>query len=262
MSSRISSSFRFAPGRRHAGRASTSAAAGRGRRPVAPPAERRIPSITHASSSARASSSGCQSASARGVFPSAYTMRSASTSGRPCLARVRARRSSCRSRRSRSRRCVYAPTGQCSTSSSGIGKSVGLPVANRPPTECAAAATRQSACASVRPRFENSRRHSARPRKRSIKTVVSRRTAATQPTRRSSPRRWSRTHAAGSSSQSWPESEIVPIDDSISSQRRSSSSARSTARAMNGPRRRGPTRSSSSRTSSSRRTMCTRMRMA
>ena len=43
------------------------------------------------------------------------------------------------------------PTGQCSTSSSAIGKSRGLPVARRAPTPSAAAAIRQSAWLSVVP---------------------------------------------------------------------------------------------------------------
>jgi hypothetical protein len=51
-------------------------------------------------------------------------------------------------------------TGQCSTASSRIGKSFGLPVASRPPAATAAAATRQSACVRVRPRRACSRRHS------------------------------------------------------------------------------------------------------
>ena len=173
----------------------------------------------------------------------------------------------CSQRPSRGGQCqlrlatCYLPTGQCSTVSSRMGKSLGLPVASRPPSESAAAATRQSAWASVRPRRANSRRHSpacqpsaapngairspvksaragacsrglsprtvsstlmahtygassasrsasrrlrasARPRRRSISTVVSRRTAANYPTRRSSARRWSWTHRCASSSHS------------------------------------------------------------
>ena len=155
----------------------------------------------------------------------------------------------------------YAPTGQCSTAMARIGKSRGLPVASRPPSESAAAATRQSACESVRPRRAKSRRHSpachpstapsgairspaksaradassrglsprtvsstltahtlgaspaprrscsrlaasGRPRRRSMRIVVSRRTDATYPTRRSSARRCSRTHRPASSSHS------------------------------------------------------------
>ncbi len=45
----------------------------------------------------------------------------------------------------------YEPTGQWSTASPAIGKSFGFPVARRPPMDSAAAATRQSACANVRP---------------------------------------------------------------------------------------------------------------
>ena len=47
-----------------------------------------------------------------------------------------------------------------STASPSIGKSFGLPVARVAPTPTAAAATRQSACASVTPRSANERRHS------------------------------------------------------------------------------------------------------
>jgi hypothetical protein len=79
------------------------------------------------------------------------------------------------------------------------------------------------------------------------------------PTRRSSWRRCARTHDEGSASHSCPWSPMEPSDDSIRSQRRSVSSACSTARAMNELRPRGPTRLSRSRTISSRRTMCTRM---
>jgi hypothetical protein len=218
----------------------------------------------------------------------------------------------------RSAPTTYAPTGQCSIVSSRMGKSFGLPVASRPPTVRAAAATRQSACASVRPRRAYSRRHSparqpstapratirsavksarawsrsrglnprtvsstltahvkgaspprrsaksrrwasCRPRRTSIRTVVSRRTAANYPTRRSSTRRWSRTQLPGSSSHSCPRSEIEPATDSSNSQRCSSSSARSTARAMYALRPRAPTRRSSSRTISSSNVMCRRM---
>src|SRR6266545_7558993 len=80
-----------------------------------------------------------------------------------------------------------------------------------------------------------------------------------QPTRAASARRCSRTHSAGSASQSCPSSEIEPRADWTSSQRRSSSSAWPTAAAMNELRRRAPTRRSSSRTSSSRSVMCKRM---
>ena len=45
----------------------------------------------------------------------------------------------------------HSPAGQWSTVSCCIGKSFGLPVASRPPTEKAAAATRQSAWARVVP---------------------------------------------------------------------------------------------------------------
>ena len=45
----------------------------------------------------------------------------------------------------------HAPTGQSSTSSSDIGKCLGLPVANRAPTPTAAAAIRQSAWLSAIP---------------------------------------------------------------------------------------------------------------
>jgi len=53
---------------------------------------------------------------------------------------------------------AYTPTGQCSTSSSVIGKCLGLPVASRAWTVSAAAAIRQSDCDSVTPRAANSRR--------------------------------------------------------------------------------------------------------
>ena len=46
---------------------------------------------------------------------------------------------------------AHVPTGQCSISSSGIGKCFGLPVARRAPMPAAAAAMRQSPWPSVMP---------------------------------------------------------------------------------------------------------------
>ena len=80
-----------------------------------------------------------------------------------------------------------------------------------------------------------------------------------QPTRRGSPLRCARTQLAGPSSQSWPVSEMVPNDASISSQRRSSSRPRRINAAMKALRRLGPARRSRSATSSSSRCMCNRM---
>ena len=80
-----------------------------------------------------------------------------------------------------------------------------------------------------------------------------------QPERRGSPRRCCRTHAAGSSSQSWPVSGRLPSAAWISSQRRSSSSPRSINAAMKALRRRAPARRSSSATRASSNAMCMRM---
>ena len=80
-----------------------------------------------------------------------------------------------------------------------------------------------------------------------------------QPERRWSPRRCCRTHAAGSSSQSWPVSGRLPSAAWISSQRRSSSSPRSINAAMKALRRPAPARRSSSATRASSNAVCIRM---
>ena len=80
-----------------------------------------------------------------------------------------------------------------------------------------------------------------------------------QPDRWASPRRCSRTHAAGSSSQSCPVSGMLPRAASISSQRRSSSRPRAMSSETKALRRREPARRSSSATSSSSNMMCIRM---
>ena len=72
-----------------------------------------------------------------------------------------------------------------------------------------------------------------------------------QPDRRESPLRCARTQPAGSSSHSWPVSEIVPKDASMSSHRRSSSRPRLINSAMKALRRLGPAFLSSAATSSS-----------
>ena len=77
--------------------------------------------------------------------------------------------------------------------------------------------------------------------------------------RRPSPRLCRRTHIAGSSSHSCPESDTAPSADSMSSQRRSSSRPRWISSATKALRLRAPARRSSSATSSSSNAMCMRM---
>ena len=80
-----------------------------------------------------------------------------------------------------------------------------------------------------------------------------------QPERRRSPCLCRRTHIAGSSSHSCPESDTLPSADSMSSQRRSSSRPRLINSATKALRRRAPARWSSSATNSSSNAMCMRM---
>ena len=80
-----------------------------------------------------------------------------------------------------------------------------------------------------------------------------------QPERRQSPCLCRRTHIAGSSSHSCPESDTAPSADSMSSQRRSSSRPRWISFATKALRRRAPARRSSSATSSSSNAICMRM---
>ena len=130
----------------------------------------------------------------------------------------------------------------------------------RRPRQISSTDTAQTHGSTPSRRSRATRTAAGRPRKASMSTVESSNSRDIfqpfQPDRRPSPRRCLRTHAAGSSSHSWPWSSSVPSPASISSQRRSSSRARSISLQMNALRRRRPARRSSSLTSVSGNAMC------